>query len=188
MTVSDGPVDISISPTVRGSAITLLPNNPSHDRACALWPFRSVSLSVGITFSKVKYDRFVLCSPATTEYYIEEAAELSVLSRHRWSVVKRSLDAPAQLICLPIVYTCKFVHDIDSHELSASFLFRLTSDLTNCCVSRWLSYSYPQKGTLLLPKKVNTIWHWPAIVLTCFVKLCLKTLSCKIKQAYIMFY
>lgn len=36
VTVSDGPGDISISPTVRGSAITLLPNNPSHDRACAL--------------------------------------------------------------------------------------------------------------------------------------------------------
>lgn len=62
---------------------------------------------------------------------MEEAAELSVLSRRRWSVVKRSLDAPAQLICLPIVYTCKFVHDIDIHELSAYFLFRLTSDLTN---------------------------------------------------------
>lgn len=36
VTVSDGPADISISPTVRGSAITMLPNNPSHDRACAL--------------------------------------------------------------------------------------------------------------------------------------------------------
>lgn len=86
---------------------------------------------MGITFSIVKYDRFVLYSPATTDYYMEEAAELSVLSRPRWSVVKRSLEAPAQLICLPIVYTCKFVHDIDSHELSASFLFKLTSDLTN---------------------------------------------------------
>lgn len=73
----------------------------------------------------------MLYSP-TTEYYIEEAIQLSVLSRRRWSVVKRSLDdAPPQLICLPIVYTRKSVHDNDNHKLSASFIFRLGNDLTN---------------------------------------------------------
>lgn len=138
-------------------------------------PQRFIIRGNNIQYSKV-WQICVVFTSYYRLYYMEEAAELSVLSRRRWSVVKRSLDshiyAPAQLICLPIVYTCKFVHDIDIHELSASFLFRLTSNLTNFCVSRWLSYSYPQKGTV------------PAIVLTCVVKLCLKTLSYKIKYLY----
>lgn len=133
-------------------------------------PQRFIIRGNNIQYSKV----WQICVVFTSYYRVFYGGSCRVVSVVTSSLVGREafVRQPAQLICLPIVYTCKFVHDIDIHELSASFLFRLTSDLTIFCVSRWLSYSYPQKGTV------------PAIVLTCVVKLCLKTLSYKIKYLY----